>query len=178
MNEIANGDQAIVFLDFDGVLHPDCVFRNRVTNEPELQSPVEEEHLFMFAPLLVDLLKPYPHAKIILSTSWVPVYGLEKALSCLPEELISKVIGATWDEHNHLPAQKFVSRFRRYEQILLEAQRRKLNDRRWIAIDDDGRGWPEVHAENLIECNSQFGLSEDRIQKELHVKLSRMRMST
>lgn len=161
----------ILFLDFDGVMHPDCVFRNRVTNEPEIQSPVKAEQLFMFAPVLVDLLKPHPDVKIVLSTNWVPVYGISKALSYLPVELAGKVIGATYGEHSSLSTQKFVTFFTRYEQILLEVQRRKLNDDQWIAIDDDRRGWGKPHSENLIECSSQFGLSEDRVQQEFREKM-------
>ena len=46
----------ILFLDFDGVLHPDPCF--------------EEARLFENAPRLSAALAPYPEVAVVLSTSW------------------------------------------------------------------------------------------------------------
>lgn len=55
----------ILFLDFDGVLHPDAAFL--VKGRPTLKA---EGQLFMWAPLLVDVLADFPEVQIVLSTSW------------------------------------------------------------------------------------------------------------
>ncbi len=55
----------ILFLDFDGVLHPDGVYL--VKGRPVLRA---EGALFMWAPLLADALKNYPAVQIVLSTGW------------------------------------------------------------------------------------------------------------
>ncbi len=72
---------ATIFLDFDGVLHP-------------IGGTVAQ---FEYAPLLVAALEPHPTAQIVLSTSWVPVFGLDESKDMLPAELQRRVIGATYD---------------------------------------------------------------------------------
>lgn len=82
----------IVFLDYDGVLHPDAAYL--VKGRPELRAAGT---LFMWAPILEEALAPYPDAKIVLSTSWVPVLkSFSRARAFLPAMLQARVIGATW----------------------------------------------------------------------------------
>ncbi|WP_240189644.1 HAD domain-containing protein [Azonexus hydrophilus] len=81
----------ILFLDFDGVLHPDAVYF--VRGRPTLRAKGE---LFMWAGALVDLLTEHPDVRIVLSTSWVRALRFNRARSYLPAELRRCVIGATW----------------------------------------------------------------------------------
>jgi len=55
----------ILFLDFDGVLHPDAVYMRR--QRPILKA---EGALFMWAPILVQILDDFPMVSLVLSTSW------------------------------------------------------------------------------------------------------------
>lgn len=55
-------DEPVLYLDFDGVLHP------YPTEDGHFEIP--EESLFRFAPLLEAQLGPYPQVKIVLSTTW------------------------------------------------------------------------------------------------------------
>lgn len=80
----------LLFLDFDGVLHPDAVFLS--SRGVELRAGA----LFMWAPLLVEALAPHQDVQIVLSTSWARNLGFHRARSVLPAELQSRVIGATW----------------------------------------------------------------------------------
>ena len=82
----------ILFLDFDGVLHPDEAYL--VKGRPVLRA---EGALFMWAPLLVGALKNYPGVQIVLSTSWARELRFTRARSFLPPELQQRVIGATWN---------------------------------------------------------------------------------
>lgn len=82
----------ILFLDYDGVLHPDAVYR-RLNGQIELRVPGE---LFMWAPLLEKIIEEYPELRIVLSTSWVRVLGFRRARGYLPAKLAARVIGATW----------------------------------------------------------------------------------
>jgi hypothetical protein len=61
----------VLYLDFDGVLHPEDVWR-RPGWGPYVASPPGHQ-LFEHADLLVELLAPYPDLRIVLSTSWVRV---------------------------------------------------------------------------------------------------------
>ena len=80
----------ILFLDFDGVLHPDAVYLSR--QGPTLKS---EGTLFMWAPILANLLDDFPIISLVLSTSWVRHLGYKRALGYLPIELRERVIGVT-----------------------------------------------------------------------------------
>ena len=51
-------DDLVLFLDFDGVLHPDAVYRTRCGLE--LRAPGA---LMMHAPILVEILSDFPKSK-------------------------------------------------------------------------------------------------------------------
>jgi hypothetical protein len=79
----------ILFLDFDGVLHPDAVYRPH--NRPlELRGPGS---LFMHAPVLEEILADFPDVGLVLSTSWVQAIGYEKTLKKMPASLKARVTG-------------------------------------------------------------------------------------
>jgi len=82
----------ILFLDFDGVLHPDAVYL-RLNGKIELRAAGE---LFMWAPQLIEALTTHQDIRIVLSTSWARNLGYQKARKVLPAELGLRVIGATW----------------------------------------------------------------------------------
>src|ERR1700692_2034672 len=98
MNETYNAsdDEAlgrqVLFVDYDGSLHRFGAYRTRrgiVSSNP---ATVE---LFEFAPLLAELIEPYPQVEIVLSTSWVRVLGFRRARAELPvESLRQRVVGA------------------------------------------------------------------------------------
>lgn len=91
-------EKLIIFLDFDGVLHPGhSAFIKRDGSGAEILSPDPTEKLFMYAPILSKILHGLDDVKLVLSTHWVPVFGYEHALQGLPGELRRRVIGATFD---------------------------------------------------------------------------------
>lgn len=150
-----------LFLDFDGVLHPDAVYR--VGGKILLRA--EGVSLFEWAPVLEECLIPYPDLKIVLSTSWVRVLGFDIARGWLPEELQLRVVGATW--HRHGPrGWEYLSRF---EQIHRNVERHQ--HARWLAIDDSGEGWAHKHRDNLVLTDSVLGLGASVAQQELREKL-------
>ena len=159
----------ILFLDFDGVLHPDAVYLSR--HGPTLKT---EGKLFMWAPILARLLENFPMVSVVLSTSWVRHLGYKRALGYLPHDLQERVIGATWhssmakgwSDENQWDGKT------RYDQICRYAARSML--RHWIALDDDTQGWPEGSAQYLIACNSVHGISSVQTQKELQRRLVEM----
>ncbi|BAL23733.1 HAD domain-containing protein [Azoarcus sp. KH32C] len=150
-----------LFLDFDGVLHPDEVYR--VGGKIVLRQ--DGVSLFEWAPVLEDLLAPYPALQIVLSTSWVRVLGFDVACSWLNEGLRSRVVGATW--HRHGPrGWEYLSRF---EQIHRNVERH--HHARWLAIDDSGDSWADEHRERLVLTDSMLGLGSVTAQDELREKL-------
>lgn len=155
-----------IYLDFDGVLHPDAVFSPR--NRPlELRAPGE---LFMHAEILSDILASYPDAKIILSTSWVRALSYERTLKKMPPKLKALVTGATWHKSMRHGNQDPFNWMTRYEQILAHVNRNNIQQ--WIAIDDLHSGdevdlWPIKHRHLLVLTEESAGLGCPKAQADL-----------
>ena len=159
----------ILFLDFDGVLHPDAVYMT--SDGIELRA---EGEIFMWAEHLSRVLGAYPDIQIVLSTSWVRHLGYHAARKALPRDLRERVIGATWHSAMGKGWPDFIvwDQQSRYEQIAAYLARR-AGFLRWLAIDDDDRGWPDSAREKLVLTNSWRGLSDGKVVEELSQKLSR-----
>lgn len=166
----------ILFLDYDGVLHPDAVYL--VHGRPVLRADGE---LFMWAPMLSAALERRPDLQIVLSTSWVRALGFSRARDFLPDPLRRRVIGATWhsamgrhhEGHHRLDDNWFV-RASRYEQIKRYLYRTASDAAsEWVAIDDDDKGWDESDRSHLVRTGSWTGLSSDESLLDLETKLNR-----
>jgi len=166
----------IIFLDFDGVLHPDAAFL--VKGRPTLKA---EGALFMWAPLLVDVLANFQEAQIVLSTSWARELSFNRARRWLPEELRSRVIGSTWHSAMSFKREGFRSlatswdEATRYQQIKRYAGRAGLSD--WVAIDDQPEGWGADDLDKLVHTNSETGLSDPAALALLAARLEGLRKS-
>ncbi|MCJ2374016.1 MULTISPECIES: HAD domain-containing protein [Pseudomonas] len=157
----------VLFLDFDGVLHPDAVYLS--SSGPILRN---EGELFMWAPNLENVLEQFPSVSLVLSTSWVRRLGFKRAKNYLSTALSSRVVGATW--HSSMAKawaddDPWDGRSR-YEQISRYASRCHL--RSWISIDDDAEGWPAVAGHHLILCDSNKGLGEASTLHALEKRLA------
>ncbi|WP_459568224.1 HAD domain-containing protein [Cupriavidus sp. 8B] len=163
----------ILFLDYDGVLHPDAAYL--VNGRPELHADGE---LFMWAPVLEGILRPYPDVRIVLSTSWVRVLGFSRARDYLSPELRARVIGATWhsamrrhSEASHRVDESWFNALSRYEQIARYIVRGGPRAANWIAVDDDADGWDERLRNRLVKTDEELGLSSLDAQEELRIVL-------
>lgn len=160
----------ILFLDFDGVLHPDAAFL--VKGRPTLKS---EGELFMWAPLLIDVLVDFPEVQIVLSTSWARELSFSRACRWLPDELRGRVIGATWHSAMSFKSEGFRSlsnwwdEATRYQQIKRYVGRAGLVD--WVAVDDQPEGWGVDDLGKLVQTNSDTGLSDPSMQTLLAARL-------
>lgn len=163
---MARIDDIVLFLDFDGPLHPDAVYRYR---GGRIELRADGIQLFEYAPILVDILAPFPAVKIVLSTSWVRVLGFDEAKRHLPQELQQRVVGATYhsDMDRERPGRfENLSRFRQIEQYV---QRHKIG--RWIALDNDDAGWSDEHRQNLIHVDNWLGIYAPKSREELRAKI-------
>ena len=162
----------ILFLDFDGVLHPDEAYL--VHGRPVLRA---EGELFMWAPLLVEVLADLPKVRIVLSTSWARDLRFTRARDWLPEPLRARVIGATWhsgmgqnmEGFGHLRL-TWWDRATRYQQIRRYVDRADLAD--WVAIDDQPEGWAEDDSGHLIVTDGSVGLSDPVVLEKLAARLT------
>ena len=157
--------KTILYLDYDGVLHPEPVYRH-----PKGGMFFGVDHaghrLFENAEILVEALTPYPEVAIVLSTSWVRVLSYSQAKAYLPEALRSRVIGATF----HSTMNKFeFDAMTRGAQVLADATRRAVTG--WVALDDDDEGWVGPASKHLVLTNGYKGLSAPETVAELSDKL-------
>ncbi len=169
----ASTDSMILFLDYDGVLHPDAAYL--VKRRPVLRA---EGTFFMWAAILIDALHPHPEVKIVISSSWARIRGFGRARDVLPEELRNRVIGATWHSsfgRSPISGMRLPSNWwdesSRYRQIARYVVRANLKDSEWVAIDDHGEEWPDQHRRNLIGTDSARGLSDPLIVNQLRARL-------
>lgn len=51
--------------------------------------------LFEYAPLLAEMLEPYPDVQLVLTTSWLDTLPLDQVVSYLPAALARRVVGTT-----------------------------------------------------------------------------------
>ncbi len=153
MNELK-----ILFLDYDGPMHPDEVYR---TKNSGIVLFADGHNLFEHAPLLAELLEPHQDVKIVLSTSWVRVIGFDRAKERLPAALQERIVGATY----HKSMKEWFDQLSRYKQILGHVGRHKLND--WIALDNDPIGWPADQMDRLVLCDDWGGLGDLAPQEKL-----------
>jgi hypothetical protein len=164
----------VLFLDFDGVLHPDAVYREK----GRIVLRRTEVTLFEWAPMLAFALESHPEVRIVLSTSWVRVLSYDRARARLPSSLQTRVIGATyhsqmrrWGEEAHRWSDPFLT-MTRYQQILGYVMRHQVKS--WLAVDDDTESWNPAHTENLVATDSEQGISAPDTHAELVLKLSRL----
>lgn len=160
-------DQPTLFLDFDGVLHPDEVYR--IKGKPTLKV---EGALFMWEPILADMLSQHPNVQIVLSTSWVRELGFHRARGYLSDRLRSRVIGGTWHskmkhdrEEFNRPRTTWWDQATRYQQIMRYVNRAQLSH--WVAIDDQVIGWEERNRDNLVQTHPNFGIGDKVVQQQI-----------
>ncbi len=158
---------AALYLDFDGVLHPEAVYWR-----PQRGAYIEDSlasaghRLFEHAGLLTDLLEPYPHISIVLSTSWARHYRFSKASRRLPIGLRERVIGATF--HSQMDKVLF-DRLSRGRQVLSDVERRQPTS--WMAIDDTDEGWDRARG-NVVISDERYGIAEPSVLEKLRDLLS------
>ncbi len=129
----------ILFLDFDGVLHP------HLRHEPD----------FCRLPLLWQILRACPNANVVFSTSWREVYRHDELVEFVTygggEDLAHRIVGAT-------PNLESEGRYgRRDLEIMSWCSANNYADR-WLALDDI----PEVFNgnPNLYVVDGSTGLTD------------------
>ncbi len=164
MRTLSGAGELLVYLDFDGVLHHHDVWWHARIGA-HMRAP-DQYKIFQHLDLLERLLAPYPEIRIILSTSWVRRYGCSKTSKQLGPRLRQRVLGATF--HSRMDENKFME-LPRGQQVWNDVQRRKPAG--WLALDDDGDGWPEESAGHFIKTHETEGISDAQVLAVLKERL-------
>jgi len=142
----------ILFLDFDGTLHPLWTYeagqRTNVTRAYE--GPWLSE-----AATLAGLLVPHSaNVEVVISSLWSRRLTLEELRALLPSDLRGMVRDAIWtpDDKSPPPVGKFAP-------IQAWLQRAGCQQE-WIALDDDNRNWPEDQSHRLVWAKGTLASSD------------------
>ena len=138
----------ILFLDFDGVLHP---------------LEAEGAELFSCLQKLWTLLRRHPEIEVVFSTAWrssFPLNTLRKYVTLGGgEDLALRFIATTTDEIDH--DSDLMSRLIECESWLAENAREQEP---WIAIDDMAVLFGHHPAANVYIVNPAHGLREHDVE--------------
>lgn len=113
----------IIFLDFDGVLHPYGV--------------PEGPQCFTQIPVLGQLLEALPQARVVLSTTWRTSHGLEACKAFFPREFADRVIDATADRVDNTEIPDTLWNYVREAQCWHWMRNNASADAPWVALDDE-----------------------------------------
>lgn len=162
---------AILYLDYDGVLHHDDVYWSL---KKGIYMKAPGRRLFEWSHILEELLEPHPAVGIVLSTSWVVAKSYDYARAQLSQSLQSRVLGATF--HRREIGKRRFDTMSRGAQVFADVQRRRPFA--WVAIDNDDVGWPDHCRDNLIKTQDHLGLSDPDIQEAIQSRLAAFKVIT
>lgn len=135
----------IVFVDFDGVLHP--------------ESPCYAERLFEHAAVLGKTLRQYG-AHAVFSTTWRHNHSLKDLIQRVGPVLGSCVVGST-DSVDTLDKSQYPEKlqaFPRHLECVAWLRTNGILTNRWIALDDRPYGFYPF-CSNLLVCDPKTGLT-------------------
>lgn len=114
----------ILFLDFDGVLHPRPVIGRS-----------SDSGLFSCLELLEDVLRQLPHVEVVISSAWRTTHTLDHMRHYFSKDLRDRVIGMTPEPPLENVPEHLSDYTRHAECVAWLAQHRPAGEP-WLAIDD------------------------------------------
>lgn len=129
--------KVVVFLDFDGVLHP---------------MPSWQHEVLQQMPVLADVLRQFPGVEVVISSSWREHYSLEEMKEFFAEDIRHLVVGVT----PVLRQGDASTPFERQREIEAWLQANRSGGRPWLAIDDWAEGF-EPNCQNLLLTHYKLG---------------------
>jgi hypothetical protein len=129
---------SLLFLDFDGVLHP---------------AGGEAQH-FVNLPRLERLLREYPMVDVVISSAWQDGLTLEELKGFFSADVAARIIGVTRSVDLGHEAES------RYDQINMYLRCVRHGPVAWIALDDAVHEFPDCCTQ-LVLCDSARGLDDE-----------------
>lgn len=143
----------ILFLDFDGVLHPG-------------NAPVGADTDFCHIPVLEEWLRQYAYVQIVISSSWREIMKLSAIRELFSPDIRDRII----DVCPQLPYDEEYE-FIRHAEILAWLEQSHYQGP-WLALDDCPHFFPPDF-EQLIVCQKDIGL-DFKVIEALNSKLLRI----
>jgi hypothetical protein len=148
------GNEMILFLDFDGTLHPDGC---------------DIDKFFCRAPLIEEVLRDFPYIQVVVSSSWGQVHPLAELREFFSQDIKTQIIDVT-------PGRLLLSEIpTELWHFVREAQcdswiRTNRPGVPWLAIDD--QAWRfDPTSPNVLLVDGKIGITQADI-RELRRRLS------
>lgn len=145
----------ILFLDFDGVLHPAVNY--------------DASRLLCNLPMLEDVLRQFLDVEVVVSSTWREDRTLAQLQAFFSPDILPRIIGVTPQWRAIQDDESFGTYVRQAE---VEAWLRKaaMPWQQWLAIDDQAHLF-RPFCKNLLVANATTGLTEadcEVLAKRLH----------
>jgi transcriptional regulator with XRE-family HTH domain len=158
-----------LFVDYDGTLHAGHAY---IDDEGEITLD-SGRPLFEFAPILAEILQPYPAVEIVLTTSWLQRLSTAQVTAYLPPDLAQRVVGTTRDMKPRFSYLR--SGAGRTDVIASYALGKGL--RNWLALDDSVLNAHLFGGElvsNFVLLDPALGISDEKASNRLRQWLQRV----
>lgn len=144
---------AVVFVDFDGVLHPyGCA----------------EDAYFCRLEIFEGWLRRRPGVDVVISSTWRETRSVSELTAFFADDLKQRVIGVTplfiqdsWEQFDGEPPPP---RFARHIEVLRWLVQSSTPWRRWAALDDQSLLYKPFTRE-LVICDGRVGLTQLELDK-------------
>jgi HAD domain in Swiss Army Knife RNA repair proteins len=151
----------ILFLDFDGVTHPD---------------PCRKDEYFRQLPLIEGVLRKHISVNVVISSSWRYDHRLPELQAFFSSDVRTRVVDVTpsvarTDDEGWIP-RDLLQHHREWECRKWMRQNRPL-DTSWLAIDDAAE-WFTPECAHLLTTQSSIGFQEE--QEPLLSKMIKQRL--
>ena len=145
-----NQTPILLFLDFDGVLHP-------------LFSSIDKH--FTNLKYFEESIRQYSNISIVLSSSWRHHHTMDEILAFFAVDIQRRMIDST----RHVEISKATNR---YAEIIDYLKHTNQTQCFWIAIDDAKNEFPE-DLRNVVFCRPNIGFDEEaaKLLHQLMLKL-------
>ena len=133
-----NQTPILLFLDFDGVLHP-------------LYSPIDKH--FTNLKFFEESIRQYSNISIVISSSWRHHHTMDEIQAFFAVDIQRRIIDST----RHVEISKATNR---YDEIIDYLKHMNQTQCYWIAIDDARSEFPE-DLRNVVFCKPNLGFDEE-----------------
>ena len=144
----------VLFLDFDGVLHPyGFKVHDTLQKYGKPLAYVEKVDHFCWAPILAERLAAHLDVVVVVHSTWRVNRTLAQIQQVLGPQLGARVRALTPDGPRYAAIQEWL------------AANKQVRDYR--ILDDDATSFPAPQPPELIHCHSDLGISSPDVQQQL-----------
>ena len=135
-----------LFLDFDGVLHP------QYDGEP-----TPKEVCFCHLPRFEAVMRRHPGVQIVISSTWRQQFGMLQLRAFFSADIARRIVGITPTYPADGPPRMHIREW----EILQWLKQHHASNKQWVALDDSQGDFRE-YRHRVVFCQPWEGLSEQR----------------